>query len=212
MKLSINLFSTLDAVSQAPGGVEEDPSGGFSRGGWLMGVFDDGCGETVDGWFARCDAVLLGRRTFDMMSGHWPLVTDPEDAVAAKLNHGPKYVVTSSAVDGAWADTTTVLGGDFLDRIRELKEAGGDGELQLHGSIRLARTLHEVGLVDIYRFLIAPVVVGRGKGIFTDDSPAHTMTVTDSRITENGVVALEMTAGELKQGLAVVEAGKDAIR
>lgn len=210
MKLSVNLFTTLDGVSQSPGGAEEDTRGGFTSGGWLMGVFDPGCGETVDGWFSRCDAILLGRRTYDMMSGHWPQVTDPQDAVAAKLNHGPKYVVTSSPVDGAWAGTTTALGADFLDRLAAIKAEGG-GELQVHGSIRLARALHEAGLVDVYRFLIAPVVVGRGAGLFTDTSAAHTMTVTDSRVTQNGVVAIEMTPGELRTGLAVVEDGKDAI-
>lgn len=211
MKLSINLFMTLDGVSQSPGSPEEDTRGGFSRGGWLMPVFDDGCGQVVGEWFTHTSALLLGRSTYDTFAGHWPQATDPEDQVAAQINQGPKYVVTSSPVGEVWADTTTELGEDFLDRIRELKTQPGD-ELQVHGSIQLARTLHQAGLVDIYRFLIAPVVVGEGLSVFGPDNPASTMTVTSSTVTDNGVVSLELTPGEFRQAAAMVEDGKDSIQ
>ena len=79
MKLSVNLFMTLDGVSQGPGSAEEDTRGEFHRGGWLMPVFDNGCGEAVNGWYERCGALLLGRRTFDTFATHWPHVTDPAD-------------------------------------------------------------------------------------------------------------------------------------
>ena len=88
MKLSVNLFTTLDGVSQAPGGAEEDTRGSFTRGGWLMGVFDQGCGEVANSWFEKGGAVLLGRNTYDAMESHWPLVTDPGDPVANLLNNG----------------------------------------------------------------------------------------------------------------------------
>lgn len=213
MKLSINLFTTLDGVAQGPGGAEEDPRGGFTRGGWLMPVFDEGCGAAVNGWFERGDALLLGRRTYDTFVSHWPLVTDPQDPVASALNQRPKYVVTSSPVDAdAWADTTTVLGPDFLGEIRRLKEQPGDGELQVHGSVMLARALHEAGLVDVYRLLVAPVVVGQGSGIFGPEGPAHTMRVTTGVVTDNGVVSIEMTPGEFQNSLeAAVEDGQDVI-
>lgn len=211
MKLSINLFMTLDGVSQSPGSPEEDTRGGFTRGGWLMPVFDEGCGRAVSEWFTHTSALLLGRSTYDTFAGHWPQVTDPEDRVAAQINQGEKYVVTSSPTGSMWADTTTVLGEDFLDRIRELKTRPGD-ELQVHGSIQLARSLHQAGLVDVYRFLIAPVVVGEGSSVFGPDNPASTMTVTGSTVTGSGVVSLELTPGEFRQTAAVVEDGKDRIQ
>lgn len=211
MKLSINLFMTLDGVSQSPGGPDEDSRGGFTRGGWLLPVFDEGCGRAVDDWFSRTSALLLGRKTYDTFAGHWPEVTDPEDRVAAQINRGPKYVVTSQPVANAWADTTTVLGEDFLESIRDLKEEPGD-ELQVHGSVRLARTLHRAGLVDVYRFLIAPVIVGQGLSIFGDDDSASTLTVTRSSTTDSGVIALELLPGEFRQANAVVEDGKDSVQ
>ena len=211
MKLSINLFMTLDGVSQSPGSPDEDPRDGFTRGGWLLPVFDEGCGRVVSDWYSRTSALLLGRTTYDTFAGHWPGVTDPEDRVAAQINRGPKYVVTSRPVEKVWKDTTTVLGENFLERIRQLKEEPGD-ELQVHGSVRLARTLHSAGLVDVYRFLLAPVVVGRGLSVFGDDDAASTMAVTASSITDSGVTALELVPGEFRQAAAVVEDGRDSVR
>ena len=211
MKLSVNLFMTLDGVSQSPGSPEEDTRHGFTHGGWLMPLFDEGCGRAVDEWYSHTSALLLGRRTYDTFASHWPQVTDPEDRVAAQINQGPKYVVSSSAVGEPWASTTTVLEGNFLEKIQQLKSLPGD-ELQVHGSIRLVRTLHQVGMVDLYRFLIAPVVVGGGAGIFDAEGPAFTMAASNSTVTENGVVALELTPGEFRAASAAVEAGKDTVR
>lgn len=210
MRLSVNLFITLDGVSQSPGSPEEDTRGGFTRGGWLMPVFDEGCGRAVGHWFSHTSALLLGRSTFDTFAGHWPGVTDPQDRVAAQINHGPKHVVTSSPVGEVWAGTTTVLGEDFLDRIRELRQQPGD-ELQVHGSIRLARTLHEAGQVDIYRFLIAPVMVGAGASIFGGAGLAGSMDLTGGTITDSGVISVELAPGELRQARAVAVDGKDVI-
>lgn len=210
MKLSVNLFMTLDGVSQGPGSPEEDTRDGFTHGGWLMPLFDEGCGRAVDGWYSHTSALLLGRRTYDTFASHWPQVTDPEDRVAAQINQGPKYVVSSSAVGEPWASTTTVLEGNFLEKIQQLKSLPGD-ELQVHGSIRLARTLHQVGMVDLYRFLIAPVVVGGGAGIFDAEGPAFTMAASNSTVTGNGVVALELTPGEFRAASAAVEEGKDTV-
>lgn len=210
MKLSINLFMTLDGVCQAPGSPEEDTRGGFAHGGWLMPLFDEGCGRAVSSWFSRTSALLLGRRTYDTFAGHWPQVSDPDDRVAAQINYGPKYVVTSAPVGETWAETTTVLGEDFLEQVQQLKSMPGD-ELQVHGSIQLARTLHQAGLVDVYRFLVAPVVVGGGAGIFGAEGPAVTMTGSTSTVTENGVIALELSPGEFRQASATVQEGRDTI-
>lgn len=210
MKLSVNLFMTLDGVSQAPGAPEEDTRGGFTHGGWLMPLFDEGSGRIVDSWFSHSSALLLGRRTYDSFAGYWPQVTDPADKVAAQINRGPKYLVSSSQVGEPWASTTTVLAGNFLDKIQQLKAEPGD-ELQVHGSIRLARALHQVGMVDVYRLLLAPVVVGGGAGIFDADGPAFTMTAAGGTVTENGLVGLEMTPGEFRAAAAAVQDGKDSI-
>lgn len=208
MELSINLFMTLDGVCQAPGSPEEDTRGNFTRGGWLMPLFDEGCGTTVNEWYSHTTALLLGRRTYDTFAAHWPQVTDPEDHVAAQINHGYKYVVTSSPLDDTWATTTTALRGDLFDSVQELKAQPGE-ELQVHGSVQLARALHQAGLVDTYRFLIAPVVVGGGAGLFSDADSASTMTVNHSVTTENGVIALELTPGEFSQAQATVKDGRD---
>lgn len=212
MKLSINLFTTFDGVSQSPGAPDEDSRGGFTRGGWLMPVFDEGCGKAVNGWFDRCGALLLGRNTFDTFASHWPLVTDPADAVAGIINNGQKYVVTSSPLGDVWKDTSTELGEDFLEEIARLKGNESDLELQVHGSVRLARTLHEAGLVDIYRFLVAPVVVGSGSRVFSADGPAYAFNVEQSTVTENGVNAIEMTPRPFENTLAAtVQDGQDVI-
>lgn len=212
MRLSINLFTTFDGVSQGPGSAAEDPRGGFTRGGWLMPYFDDGCGQAVDGWFRRCGALLLGRRTFDTFASHWPQVMDPADAVADQINNRRKYVVTSSPLGEIWADSSTALGDGFLEDVARLKTVDDDRELQVHGSVRLARTLHQAGLVDIYRFLMAPVVVGGGSRLFDADGPACGMHVAQSTVTASGVLSTEMTPGAFENSLApAVRDGQDVV-
>ena len=211
MRLSVNLFMSLDGVCQGPGGPDEDTRGGFDRGGWLLPHFDDGCGAAVGEWFERATALLLGRYTYDAFAGHWPHVTDPGDQVAATLNGSHKYVVSSSPAGDAWADTTTVLGGDFLDRVRALKAQDGD-ELQVHGSVRLARTLHEAGLVDVYRLLVAPAVVGAGARLFGADGPAGSFVVSRGAVTSSGVTSLVLEPRDFTSATATVEGGRDSVR
>lgn len=212
MKLSINLFMTLNGVSQAPGGLDEDTRGGFTDGGWIFTVWDDDCGQAVTRWFDRCGALLLGRTTYDIFAGYWPQVTDPDNTVATILNTVQKYVVTSSQVGDAWADTTQVFDGNFLEAISDLKAVENDKDLQVHGSIQLARALHEAGLVDIYRFLVAPVTVGPGLGLFDTPGPSLKMHVQHGVITENGVFDVEMTPEELHTAHApTVQDGKESL-
>ena len=179
MRLSVNVFLTADGVMQGPGGVDEDPSGGFDRGGWLVPYVDEDFGAIVDGWFARADAILLGRTTYDMMHPYWRQVTDPDNLVASKLNGLPKYVVSTTLTDPVW-EHTTVISADVVDAVARLK-ASGDGELQLHGSCGLAKTLQEAGLVDEYRLLVFPVLVGAGKRLFSDAAAASGLTWSTRR-------------------------------
>lgn len=211
MKLSVNVFVSLDGVMQGPGGFEEDRSGGFERGGWLVPLADEGFGEVVDGWFRHAGAILLGRTTYDMMFAYWSRVTDPDNIVAEKLNGLPKYVASRTLREPEWQHTT-VLADDAIERIRELKEQPGDGELQVHGSCGLARQLHEAGLIDEYRLLVFPVVVGDGKRLFPDGSVPSGFDVVDSRITPNGATYVALTPKPFVSGseFTVVD-GKESV-
>ena len=209
MQLTVHTFVTLDGVMQAPGGAEEDTSGGFAHGGWLVPHVDEVFGEIVNDWFARATSILLGRNTFLAMRGYWPLVTDPDNPVATALNGLPKYLVSSTMDDPAWGDTT-ILGGDVLEQVRRLKEQPGD-ELQVHGSWRLAGTLHRAGLVDEYRLLTFPVTVGAGKRLFTDDGPASGFRLLESRTTGTGVVYLRLAPAAFTTGTVAVEEGREVV-
>lgn len=103
MRLTAHTFCTLDGVMQGPGGAEEDPEGGFTAGGWLVPYAEKDMGEIVESWFARCTAVLLGRTTYAMMESYWSTVTDPDNGVATVLNHGRKYVVSTTMEHASWA-------------------------------------------------------------------------------------------------------------
>src|SRR4051812_4566261 len=209
MRLTIQAFVTLDGVMQAPGGADEDRSDGFRAGGWLVPFADEEFGQVVDGWFRSVDAVLLGRTTFEMMRAFWTQVTDPNDRVAAVLNHRRKYLVSGSIADPAWGDTV-VLSGDPVEEVRALKAQPG-GELQVHGSARLVRTLHEAGLIDEYRILTFPVTVGRGKRLFGEDAAPQRYRMVDSRITASGVVYTAFTPEPFAIGDITVEGGKEVI-
>ncbi len=207
MKLTLHTFLSFDGVMQGPGGPDEDRSGGFDRGGWLVPHADQDMGEIVESWFADVEAFLLGRTTYDLFRGFWPQVTDPDNGVAAALNRRPKYVASTTLTDPDWAGTS-VLPGEVLAQVRRLKEQPG-GELQVHGSCLLARTLHEAGLIDEYRLLTFPVCVGRGKRLFTDGGPATGFTVMGSRVTGAGAVYTVLRPTPFTSGDIEIEDGKE---
>ena len=212
MQLSVNLFLSLDGVLQSPGGPDETPGRHLRHGGWVMPFGDDDFGSIVGGWFAQTDAILLGRVTYQIFSSYWPQVTDPQDPVARQLNEGRKYVAsnTLTAEQAGWANTT-VLDGDVLARVRRLREAPG-GDLQVHGSGALARSLHAEGLVDVYRLLIFPVVLGEGDRLFEGGCRPGGFDVQAHRTTSTGVTYLELRPGELRQAVPTIEDGKEVVR
>lgn len=210
MKLVLNEFLTLDGVMQAPGDIEEDRSNGFDRGGWIVPfAADEGYGAVVESWFARAEAFLLGRSTYQMMYSYWSQVTDPDNGVATALNNLPKHVVSSTPLDPEW-NGATVLTGDLVEAVAGLKARDG-GELQVHGSWRLVRSLHEAGLVDEYRLLIFPVCVGAGKRLFPDNGPSTGFTVVESRSVDAGTVYLALRPAPYRRGGLDVAGGKEVL-
>ena len=187
MRLVVQQFTTLDGVTQAPGGPREDPSGGFTHGGWLVPFADEDMGGMVTEWFAAADAFLLGRRTYEIFAAHWPRVTDPGDPIAAGLNGLPKHVVSRTLTDPAWTGTS-VIAGDPVPAVRELLAAPGR-ELQVHGSGTLARTLLAADLVDELRLVTFPVVLGTGRRMLDGPLAPNRFALTGSRVTSTGAFA-----------------------
>jgi dihydrofolate reductase len=199
MRLTLHTFLTLDGVLQAPGGPEEDPSSGFTHGGWAFPFDDEDFGAAITGWFAGAGAFLLGRHTYEIFSGYWPKITDPANPVAAKLNALPKYVASATLTSADWAGTT-VLSGDVLTEVANLKEQPG-GELQVHGSGALAHALIDADLIDEYRLLFFPVHLGSGKKLFRDGAKAASLRLLTSSVTSTGVViATYEPAGPVQYG------------
>lgn len=193
MELTVQTFLTLDGVMQAPGGPDEDPSDGFAHGGWQAPFPDPAIGEFVTELNRHASAFLLGRRTFDIFRGHWPDQTDPDDPIATTINSLPKYVVSASlaAGDVTWRgehpDTAQLVTGDLVTAVRALKDEPGD-ELQIWGSARLLETLLRHELVDRFRLMTYPLVLGSGRRLFNDGVVPATMRPIDVTVTELGVV------------------------
>ncbi|MEO3774007.1 dihydrofolate reductase family protein [Micromonospora sp. B9E7] len=213
MLLSVNVFVSLDGVMQGPGAPDEDRSEGFDRGGWLVPHASPHTNEVVEGWFREADAFLFGRTSYGLLGGYWPKVTAPDDLIASKLNTLPKYVVSRTMTDeeAAWSPTT-VLRTEVVDNVRRLKEQPGK-ELQVHGSWKLVQALHRAGLVDLYRLLQYPVVVGTGKRLFPDGSTPATFATPEgsSHVLPGGVVSLTLTPttlGRISAGAYTVDEGR----
>ncbi|MFI5684363.1 dihydrofolate reductase family protein [Streptomyces sp. NPDC051636] len=185
-KLVSTVFVTLDGVYQAPGGPREDPSGGFDQGGWSVPYGDDDFGRFVTEVFDRVGAFLLGRRTYEIFASYWPKMTDPGDPVAGKLNGLPKYVVSSTGLDTSGWSRTTVLTADLAKEVTALKERT-EGELQVHGSGALVRSLLALDLVDTLHLLTFPVVLGAGRRLFPEGAVPTAFRHAGGRVTAAGV-------------------------
>lgn len=185
MKLVIGTYLTADGVMQAPGAPDEDRSGGFEHGGWLVPHFDEGMRRLAEEWTARAQALLLGRRTYEILAAHWPRVGD-DDPIAATLNRIPKHVVSTTLRDPGWGPVE-VIAGDVPEAVEGLMRSPG-GELHVIGSGELARTLIADDLVDEYRLWVAPVLLGSGRRLFASGTVPAGLELTDIRTSSTGVV------------------------
>jgi dihydrofolate reductase len=197
-KIISTTFLTMDGVYQAPGGPDEDTSGGFAHGGWSFGYWDDVADKTLHAFLSEPFELLLGRRTYDIFAAFWPN-TDKDLEVAKPFNETRKYVVSRSALDLTWQNSTLVTG-DVISKLRELKAANAP-DLWVHGSGNLIQTLLQNNLLDRMHLWTFPVTAGPGKRLFTEDTPASGWQLTESRIAPSGVViATYEPAGEIKKG------------
>lgn len=184
-------FVSLDGVMQAPGGPNEDPTNGFEHGGWSAGYWTtpDMMEYTVS-QHDRGDALLLGRRTWEIFAAHWPNVPDAEhDPIARKLNTMPKYVVSNTLQRAGWHGSTIVRGGELKARVADLKKR--HAETHVVGSAGLLQTLLAEDLVDRFAVWIFPCVLGSGKRLFDRGAVPAGLRLTGSRTFDSGVVVLE---------------------
>ena len=205
-ELIVNTFVTLDGVMQAPGGPEEDPSGGFDHGGWSFGYWDEQMQGVMGDAMSKPFDLVLGRKTYEIFAAHWPHTDDPGADV---LNNATKHVASTTLTELDWQNSK-LIEGDVPDGIRALKEQDGP-ELQVHGSANLIQTLLEHGLVDQFNVWTFPLVLGRGKRLFDGGTVPEGMELTSSQTSSTGViVATYRTGAEIKSGSFAMEEPSEA--
>src|SRR3990172_2928333 len=201
-KLIVNTFITLDGVMQAPGGPEEDPTGGFKYGGWSVNYWDDTMGKIMGDFMAKPFELLLGRKTYKIFAAHWPYAKD--DPGADFLNSAKKHVVSRTLDKVDW-NNSTLIKNDVVHAIEKLKEQSGP-ELQVHGRGNLIQTLLKHNLIDEFHLWVFPVVIGTGKKLFSDGTIPSNLKLIDSKTASTGVIiATYQPDGELKLGSFALE-------
>jgi dihydrofolate reductase len=186
-KLVVNEFLSLDGVAQAPGGADEDTSGGFAHGGWHMSYMED---ELAMQWvlasIVEAGGFLLGRRTYEIFAAYWPNASEEEQVLAEPLNTKPKYVVSRTRTELDWQNSS-LLEGDVGEAVAALKREDG-ADLHTIGSTELVATLLELDLVDELRLMIDPLVLGGGKRAFRDDGVRRALRLVDGKVTGTGAI------------------------
>jgi dihydrofolate reductase len=187
-KLVVNEFLSLDGVAQAPGGDGEDTSGGFAHGGWHMRYMED---ELAQRWvlesIVEAGAFLLGRRTYEIFAAYWPNASEEEQVIAEPLNTKPKYVASTTLTEPLGWQNSRLLEGDVAAAVAGLKEEDG-GDLHVIGSTQLVHELIQRGLVDEFRLMLDPVLLGGGKRIFRDDGSLKQLRLVDGQVTSMGAI------------------------
>ncbi|EPC04009.1 deaminase [Litchfieldella anticariensis FP35 = DSM 16096] len=198
-KVIVGAMVSLDGVMQAPGGPQEDPTGGFSYGGWVAPLADEVFGEEIGKMFSQRFDLLLGRKTYEIFAAHWPYAEDgPDDSIAKTFNSIKKYVATRKGLELTWKDSVALR--DAASDVARLKQEDGPA-LVTQGSTDLIRTLLASDLVDEINLFIFPVVLGRGKKLFDDGAKAAAFKLAASRVSPSGIViAHYVRDGAVKTG------------
>ena len=187
---------TLDGVMQSPGGPEEDPTNGFTLGGWAMPFVDESLSQAIHETIAGEFDMLLGRRTYEIFAAYWP---NHRGAIAMAFNEATKYVVTHRLDRFDWKHSQGI-GGDVVDEVRTLKASDGP-PLHIWGSSQLLQTLIAADLIDEYRIWVFPLVLGKGKRLFENGVPPRGLALIATRSTPKGVVLNSYrSAGPVKTG------------
>ena len=187
-KLVVNTFLTLDGVMQAPGDPHEDIEGGFTHGGWQLPYFDADAGKIMDKNIAATEALLLGRKTYQIFAAYWP-TAPTDDTIAKKFNRIPKYVVSTTLDKAEW-NNSTLIKSNIPEELAKLKQKPGSGILSVTGSGKLAQTLMKHNLIDEYELWIHPLIMGSGKRLFEDGVIPSNLKLMDSKTTGSGVLIL----------------------
>jgi dihydrofolate reductase len=186
-KIVLDEWMSLDGVVQAPGDPDEDTTGGFQHGGWHTRYFDEMAQQWVVDYLTAAGGFLLGRRTYEILSGYWPNASEEEQVVAEPLNTKPKYVASTTLDEPLEWENASVLQGHVAEAVVALKNEDG-GDLHVIGSTQLVSSLIEHDLVDEFRLMIDPVVVGGGKRLFIEDGALRAMRLVESRVTTTGAI------------------------
>ncbi|MGR9436223.1 dihydrofolate reductase family protein [Rhizobium leguminosarum] len=197
-KLVAAAFVSLDGVMQAPGGPREDPTGGFTQGGWTVNYWDEPMGQFMGGIFTDPFELLLGRKTYEIFAAHWPFV-GKDDPIGKVFNAVTKYVATTSAEPLTWANSVALLG-DAAAEIARLKQLDGP-VLLTQGSSGLLQTLLAHDLIDELRLLTFPLVLGPGKRLFGQGAKPEALKLTANTVSTTGVImSVYERAGAIKTG------------
>lgn len=199
-KLIVLSFLTLDGVIQGPGEPKEDPSGGFTYGGWIAPLWDDVLDQTMLEQMEHPFDLVLGRKTYEIFAAYWPYQNTDENPNAARLNAAKKYVASHTLHTLDWQNST-LLQGDVVQEIQKLKQQDGP-ELQVHGSVNLIQTLLLHDLVDELWLKFFPLTLGRGKRLFAEGPIPAAFTLRGANISPRGaIIASYQRAGAVQTGM-----------
>lgn len=197
-KLIASTFASLDGIMQAPGGPEEDPTGGFTLGGWMFGYADESMDISAAGFDGKGRELVLGRRTYEIFEAYWPYQPD-DHPIAKTLNAAKKYVASRTLTTLHW-NNSTLLHGDVVSAITALKAHPGP-DLQIIGSGNLMQTLQAASLIEEYNVWTFPVVLGRGKRLFSETARPSALRLVRSQVSTTGVVmSTYVPGGEIEPG------------